>query len=322
MTFADDLKAAFTPRKEPEACPPDTTLHSRQYIGSGATEVYIVKVPYPAAGSATIDFHVVFERPRDCLYLPANINPDVIASFSFAPQATDLNNAVVNPPALFDLLPGTMRRFTTPFNEFWVSVAGVGAGGFITLLAVLGLEFLSNTNDVNATIVGQPVETLEQDCTFPTYSEASSAVAPSTTGDVFQVVGNGTKVIRIRYVSISANKTALGFVDFLFLKRSTAGSGGVSIALTPCPHDSNNPATTATVTGFTTPNPVAGALIGVLRTFLYDVGSGDVVLFDSAQPQCQPIVLRGTEIFCVNVASGTLTGLALSVNIMWSEEDN
>src|SRR5271170_5293820 len=150
MGFLDNLKESLTPRPDrfdPPCDPaPYTPEISRSNIGSGDNEVYLIRVPYPAEGSATVDFALQLMRPAKSIYYPVIMNPGTpLAAYAFTPQAINLAAPIpstINNP-LFDLVPGQLTRWKTAFNKIYISVNGYGVGGFITLLVSDGMELLT-----------------------------------------------------------------------------------------------------------------------------------------------------------------------------------
>src|SRR5271156_643907 len=150
MGFLDELKESLTPRpdRNEAVCAPEPfpSIPSRENIGSGDNEVYLIRVPYPAEGSATIDFALQLMRPAKSIYYPVIMNPGTpLAAYAFTPQGINLAAPIpstINNP-LFDLVPGQLTRWKTAFNKIYVSVNGYGVGGVITLLVSDGMELLT-----------------------------------------------------------------------------------------------------------------------------------------------------------------------------------
>jgi len=149
MGFLDELRKAklLPPEPQPEVCPePFPSQPARLNVGSGDNEVYLVRVPYPAEGSATVDFALQLMRPAKSIYYPVIMNPGTpLAAYAFTPQGINLAAPIpstINNP-LFDLVPGQLTRWKTAFNKIYVSVNGYGVGGFITLLVSDGMELLT-----------------------------------------------------------------------------------------------------------------------------------------------------------------------------------
>src|SRR5271157_379325 len=158
MSFIDELRKAklLPPEPQPEVCPePFPSIQSRENIGSGDNEVYLIRVPYPAEGSATVDFALQLMRPARSIYYPVIMNPGTpLAAYAFTPQGINLSTPIpstINNP-LFDLVPGQLTRWKTAFNKIYVSVNGYGTGGFITLLVSDGMELLTANPAANETL--------------------------------------------------------------------------------------------------------------------------------------------------------------------------
>jgi hypothetical protein len=159
MGFLDNLKESLTPRPDrydPPAPEPWVTSPGRPQLRSGDNEVYLVRVPYPAEGSATVDFVLDLMRPAKSIYYPVIMNPGTpLAAYAFNPQGINLSSPIpstINNP-LFDLTPGQLTRWKTAFDRLYVSVNGQGTGGFITLLVSDGMELItanpSQTTDLH-----------------------------------------------------------------------------------------------------------------------------------------------------------------------------
>jgi hypothetical protein len=159
MGFLDNLKESLTPRPERYDPPPPepwVTAPGRSQLRSGDNEVYLVRVPYPAEGSATVDFVLDLMRPAKSIYYPIIMNPGTpLAAFAFNPQGVNLSSPIpstINNP-LFDLTPGQLMRWKTAFDRLYVSVNGQGLGGFITLLVSDGMEFSTGNPSSAPTII-------------------------------------------------------------------------------------------------------------------------------------------------------------------------
>ena len=151
MGFIDELKESLTPRpdrNEPVCAPePYAANPSRENIESGDNQVYLIRVPYPAEGSATVDFALQLLRPVRSIYYPVIMNPGTpLAAYAFTPQGINLSVPIpstINNP-LFDLTPGQLTRWKKPFSQIYISVNGYGTGGFITILVSESQEFISS----------------------------------------------------------------------------------------------------------------------------------------------------------------------------------
>lgn len=100
-----------------------------------------------------------------------------------------------------------------------------------------------------------------------TYSAATAAFASAATAtDIFIVQGSATKTIRVIAVKVFATQTTAGAGNIFLLKRSTANTGGTTVATTRVPLDSQYPAATATVQHYTA-NPTVGTLVGNIDAY-------------------------------------------------------
>jgi len=137
-----------------------------------------------------------------------------------------------------------------------------------------------------------------------TYAASSGFVTPAASPtDVFKIWGSASKTVRILKILVASNGASNeGVAPFFIIKRSTAGSGGTSSAVTIVPLDSAFAAATCSVKTYTA-NPTVGTAVG-------NVMSGDIayaryvggvaiaglayqVIFD-ADKYGSAIVLRGT----------------------------
>lgn len=158
-----------------------------------------------------------------------------------------------------------------------------------------------------------------------TYSCVSkSFVSAATATDVWLFQGSATKTIRIHKIKISGT-TSSGApikVTMSLVIRSTANTGGTSVAATAVPHDSNNAAATATIVHYTA-NPTVGTSIGEIRantTAIQSDGFTDNMPLWDFETGGQPIILRGTnQYLAINFNSTTVNNSLFSINCEWSE---
>ena len=163
--------------------------------------------------------------------------------------------------------------------------------------------------------------------TYRAASVPGLALAGGAT-DFFTITGSATKTVRITAFAMLCTQNTAATNDIVFLKRSTADTGGTSTTRTAVPLDSTNPAATATVRTYTA-NPTTGTLVGNLMTtqILFSVPGGGA----SSQPVQPPtwhfgdtgqaIVLRGTgEVFAVNFNGQTAFGNSCDMWAEWTEE--
>ena len=152
-------------------------------------------------------------------------------------------------------------------------------------------------------------------------------VAATTPTDIFTITGSATKTIKILCVEVTVTATTAIFYNLIFLKRSTANSGGTSTNPTVVPRDSANPAGTAVVNAYTANPTTLGTLVGNTNSYKAAAAtsaSGQsnniifVKLFDANE---QPMTLRGTsQVFAINLNSTSLLGSSFNISITWIEE--
>lgn len=152
--------------------------------------------------------------------------------------------------------------------------------------------------------------------------------------DIVNIVGSGTKIVRINKIRISGTATAAGLIDIAILKRSTANSGSTLVVLTATPNDSllpNASAATAVVNTCTATNPTTGTLVGsalaVRKVALAKAdGTGgfppQVAEFNFGSNNGQGVVLRGVlESLSINLNGVTApSGTLLDIEIETTEE--
>ena len=145
------------------------------------------------------------------------------------------------------------------------------------------------------------------------------AVAATAT-DIARLLGSGSKTIRVKRVVVSGRTTSGSPVACIIklLKRSTANTGGTSVATTAVPLDSTSAAATAAANHYTA-NPTVGTLVGNIATrsiTFQQLGLVETLIFDFETP----IILRGTaEQLSVNFNSTSVTGSSICVNFEWEE---
>lgn len=162
-----------------------------------------------------------------------------------------------------------------------------------------------------------------------TYSAACVNLAIDAAGtDFFTITGSATKTIIVKRVRVSGSSSTTTQSNIGLLLRSTANANGTSTLLTAVPHDSTNPAATATVRSYTA-NPTLGTLVGAIRWVDYTSlaknsnNVTDIREFQFGAEEDQGIVLRGTnEVLALNFNGQTVTfgasdGYDLSVE--WRE---
>jgi hypothetical protein len=163
----------------------------------------------------------------------------------------------------------------------------------------------------------------------PSYAATTAVFSPGTaaTTTIAQIVGSATKTIRVTRVVLSASiATTAENYGVTLTKRSTAASGGVAVAATVCPLDSNNAAGTAVVNSYTT-TPTAGTSVGIVAGGNYFANvppaqCGAPLIFDFGGRPSQCPVLRGVAQSLDVTLSLATPGHAGSwqVTFEWTEE--
>jgi hypothetical protein len=163
----------------------------------------------------------------------------------------------------------------------------------------------------------------------PTYSVSGPPITPpaATPTDIVTLYGSATKVVRILRIVLNSTQTTLGINDWFIIKRSTVNTGGASTAVTPVPHDSNFPASTATNLRYTA-NPTAlgtlvgnAAIVNIVSPPSAPGTSGTAYVpyvFDFTN---DPIVLRGVaQGVAINFNGAALpAGLSVNYHIVYRE---
>lgn len=151
-----------------------------------------------------------------------------------------------------------------------------------------------------------------------TYSGGTGSLANTGAGDIYCIAGSATKTVAVKAVRISGIANAASVEDVILYKRSSPEVGGTPVAVTATPHDSNNPAATATITAYSA-SPTPGTTVGAVRGAKLAVatsGNSNTVgdeIFRFTEYYDQPIILHGTsELLCVNV---TAFGTGASINV-------
>lgn len=160
-----------------------------------------------------------------------------------------------------------------------------------------------------------------------TYSASIlNLVVASTPTDILTIQGSETKIIKIHSIEINAIKNKNASIDILFLLRSSANTGGASIAITPAKLDSLNSAATAIITQYTTNPSALGTLVSRIKAIKYWInGASTSPIVDSLSEYKfeQPITLRGVnEYFCINLNATTtaMAGNLFNITINFTEE--
>lgn len=160
------------------------------------------------------------------------------------------------------------------------------------------------------------------------YSGAARNITPpATPTDIVIINGSASKTIRVLRIIMSATQTTAGINEFLFVKRSTANTGGTSSTPTPLPMDSNNAAVTAVVRQYSVNPTGLGTTVANLQAIkLLTPQSTSTTqpqyVIDFTSGLSQGVVLRGTaEGLALNFNGAALpTGLNVACTFEWTEE--
>ncbi len=172
--------------------------------------------------------------------------------------------------------------------------------------------------------------TINYDKAF-TYRAASAAFTPGASPeDVFTITGSATTNVYVMKMGLSTTQTTAGTNPWFIKKRSTANTGGVSVAGTAVPVQSGNPAATATIASYTTTPTGVGAIVGAVWNGWIDsakidtagIGGLEGVEVNFESMLGQPIALLSTaEVLSWSFNAGALpTGLSVLAWVMWAEQ--
>ncbi len=96
---------------------------------------------------------------------------------------------------------------------------------------------------------------------LPSYTAGFDVTGYTTPTDLFCVNGSATRVVKVRRITVTGQATSATQMDIVFLRRSTANTGGTPTSITLGYDDSLDPAPTATVTKYGAA-PTLGAQFG------------------------------------------------------------
>ena len=159
-----------------------------------------------------------------------------------------------------------------------------------------------------------------------TYSAAGSASLAATASDFWTITGSATCTIYVMVIDLTSTQTTFAQEEVSLIRRSTVDSGGSSTALTAVPHDTTNPAATATVNMYTA-NPTLGTAVGnvTVQQILVPAtnsqgGNSSPFSFVPRDLAVQPLVLRGTsEQLALSYEGATVAGEIMRVTARWRE---
>ncbi len=183
----------------------------------------------------------------------------------------------------------------------------------------------SNTWDRARSAVGTTgITAVNNEGTKGTFSAASVSFTPvATATDFWQIVGSGTKTVRVIRVQISGIATSAATNDVLLIKRTTANTGGTSASVSIAQHDSNDSAATATVNSYSV-NPTTGTGVAIrgAKLNLGAAGSAGSIVWDFTGRNDKALVLRGTaQSLNLNWNGNAVpSGTSLDIDIEFTEE--
>ncbi len=160
-----------------------------------------------------------------------------------------------------------------------------------------------------------------------TYASVSVGFTPAATAtDFYQLVGSGSKTVRIEQVKVCGVATGASVADVILIKRTTADSGGTQAQPALGQHDSADVAPTAVVNTYSV-NP-AGLGTGVsLRATKLNMGAAaggpaGCETWNFGTFNEKGLVLRGTaQSMNLNWNGATVpSGTLLDVWVDWTEE--
>lgn len=161
--------------------------------------------------------------------------------------------------------------------------------------------------------------------TYGAFMACSTPFTPgSTPQDVFTITGSATRKVTVTRMSLASVQTTAGMLAWSLIKRSTANSGGTSVAMTAVPTDRGFPAATATVLRYTG-NPTLGNAVGPVWSgriaspapATAPVGDLERVVLSERNP----ITLDGTgDVLAWSLAGIALpAGLSVQATVWWNE---
>ena len=174
-----------------------------------------------------------------------------------------------------------------------------------------------------------PVWSIPIDSTKNTYRATASPLSPvvSSAGDIVQICGNSTSVVRVTRVIVSGRADAVQAVDWYVAKRSTASAGGVlSSTAAAVPLDAAVGAADSSVTYGVT-SGANGTLIGyiaVVQQFLGNLTTGpggptETISFGDG-PVSAAILRSATQCLGIGISQTSVAGNSLNVAVEWTEE--
>lgn len=190
----------------------------------------------------------------------------------------------------------------------------------------LSLDTAGNLRVINSAtqVVSGTVTAIPADGVKSAYSVVMINVAPASAAtDVFTIIGSGTKIVRIRALTVYGSQTTGSVVPISLVKRSTANTGGTSTTGTAVPFSSGDAAATAVVSAYTANPSSLGTSLGNLSYEIPFIPIVKDTLFDynfNLVPYQVYTLNSAAETIAVNLGAATVTGGSLSLKIQWTEE--
>jgi|SRR6185312_1890954 len=201
--------------------------------------------------------------------------------------------------------------------------ANAGTGNFTVIQPTgsnlhVDIDNFPGTQPISGTVNSLPV-----DGTKATYSAVITGITPASSAtDLFTITGSGTKIVRIRSLTVYGSQTTGGVVPISLIKRSSANTGGTSSTASAIAFDSTDPSATATVQSYTA-NPTTGTAVGILNydaPFVPNVIDQLLEYGFSYQPTQVYTLNSASELLAVNLNANTVTGGSFTFKITWTEE--
>ncbi len=209
---------------------------------------------------------------------------------------------------------------------------GTGAASSTTLTVDSILAYQSNELEVTASleplrVMGYVNNRISAPIIESYMATCTNFTPPATPTNMFYIVGNGTKLIRVTRIEMCATQTTAAQQLFYLKRYSTAHSGGTRTFMTPMSMDTQNSSAIASPYYYTA-NPTLGTLVGtyaIRRTLVPTPTSlidQPIIEWDFNYSQGQPLILRSvSEGIAVDFAGAALpTGLSVNFTVWWTEE--
>lgn len=141
-------------------------------------------------------------------------------------------------------------------------------------------------------------------------------------GQILEVVGAASTTIEINRITVTLYGTAVGKMDVVVNKRSTASAGGTSANLAKVPYDAADAASVATVRTFSVTPTTLGTLVGQMRVAMLSIAASqasDRLKLESGQYSKSFTLTAATQAITVDLAGTVPTGAEMAIDIEWTE---